>query len=381
MGNKDVGVIEEMNQKISSDLGVEDKTKKKNKYYGKLNKEERIKITRARTAALEKEGSVLDFLNEEIRADEMRDKSQEMVESQQNYEECLEQNKYLNIVFSTYDVNGNYEARDGKKTVILENEEMKKYGQENTYKQKAIFLNRRVCVKVKCIDGDKVYVVPAGSTEQALRVSTKELVNNEIARKLANGVRPVVFGRVLRVQPHSVMVNILDVDIIGFINTSHWSKLYTRTLEGLCKEGDYMQFEVIRPAEKKEGKDSKAWILGRENICPNPWDDTGIETLQVGNIMIVKCTEKPEGKTYWWGVTDRLPGVEVMGDYTYNYSDTKGIFAGLSYQCKVTNIDKNERNGCGYKVKVVPIVVVDEDKESLQAIRRVKGIQSEGGKK
>ena len=28
MGNKDVGVIEEMNQKISSDLGVEDKTKK-----------------------------------------------------------------------------------------------------------------------------------------------------------------------------------------------------------------------------------------------------------------------------------------------------------------------------------------------------------------
>ena len=108
MGNKDVGVIEEMNQKISSDLGVEDKTKKKNKYYGKLNKEERIKITRARTAALEKEGSVLDFLNEEIRADEMRDKSQEMVESQQNYEECLEQNKYLNIVFSTYDVDGNY---------------------------------------------------------------------------------------------------------------------------------------------------------------------------------------------------------------------------------------------------------------------------------
>lgn len=380
--NKKTSVIKEMNQAISQDVGVEVKTsKKRSEYFKKKNEEEVRAITKARAVALGENG-LLDILNkgvcDSISWEQVKERSGALYNY--DYEACLRDNKFINIVFSTYGVDGNYEIRDGKMTVVLEDEEMKKYGQENTYRQKAIFLNRVVCVKVARIEGNRVYVTPAGSTEQALRYSTKELINSEIEQKLAKGIHPVVLGRVLSVRQHSVMVNILDADIIGFINTSHWSVLYTRSLEGLCKEGDYLEFEVLRAAEKKAGTNVKAWILGRENITPNPWDEIGVESLRVGNIMVVKCMDKPVGKTFWWGVTDRLPGVEVMGDYTYNYSENKAMFVGLSYRCKVSSIERNERNG-GYKIKVVPIEVVDEDRESLKSIQRAKGIRLEGNKR
>lgn len=388
-------VIKEMNKKIGEDLGVDvvveviDTTKKMNSkstekrkaFFKEKNIKENRFITKAMGNAQAGADNVLELLNNSIMS--KQDMGQGTVPAvsaePKNYREIMEGNKYINIEFSTYNPDGNYETVDGENLIILENSEMQKYGQSNTYKQKAIFLNREVCVKVIRIEGNCVYVTPAGSTEYALKNSTKELINAEISRSLSQDKHPVVFGKVISVRPNSLMVNILDADIVGFLNRSHWSKLFTRTLEGLCKEGDYLQFEVLRQADKKEGTNSKAWILGRENIVPNPWDAVNIESLQVGNIMVVKCMEKPAGKSYWWGVTDRLPGVEIMGDYTKNYSEAKGLYAGLSYQCKVDAITQNERNG-GYKVKVVPIVVMESDRAHMDSIHRKLGVKTSGGK-
>lgn len=381
-------LIKEMNKKIGDDLGVEvlvervpSKNEKARKSYFKgKNIAERKEITKAIGRAVSGDGSssVLDILNQGI-ANKQVPQFGESVREDRNYEELMEKSEFINLKFSTYGADGNYEVVDGDKLIILEDAEMRKFGQDNTYKQKAVFLNREICVKVLRVDGNKVYVTPAGSTEYALKHSTKELINNEISRSLSQGNNPVVFARVLKIQPNSIMVNILDADVIGFINRSNWSKLFTRTLEGLCKEGDYLQFEVIRPAEKKEGTNAKAWILSRKNIAPNPWEHVNIDTLQVGNIMVVKCMEKPAGKSYWWGVTDRLPGVEVMGDYTRNYSENKGLYVGLSYQCKVDGITKNERSD-GYKVKVIPIVVADEDREKMDSLHRKFGVRVGGGR-
>lgn len=379
-------VIEQMNQKIGEDLGVEiqieqvgtGKSDSKKKYFQKMNQKEKKNITKARAASVRSGDSILDIMNKELSV-KAADSGEVIAEEKQNYEEILRTNKLITVTFGSYDAKGNYEAVDGDKLIILEDAEMRKYGQENSFKQKTIFLNRPICVKVLRIDGNCVYVTPAGSTEYALKHSTKELINSEIERSLANGNSPVVFGRVISVRPNSITVNILDADIIGFLSRSNWSALYTRTMEGICKEGDYFQFEVVRRADKKEGTNAKVWRLSRKKIAPNPWDFVNMETLQEGNILVVKCTEKPEGKSYWWGVTDRLPGVEVMGDFTFNYAKNKGMFVGLSYQCKVDKIVKNTKNN-GYNVKVVPISVIEEDRAYMDSIHRKMGGKNGGGK-
>lgn len=388
-------ILASMNKKIGEDLGVEVEVAEVGKkprsnsneesrkaYFKKKNEKENRDITKARLSAadsIQTGDSVLDILNSLLspKAIDVDAVVATIKAENRDYNRLLEEGKLINMLFDSYNTEGDYEAIDGDWVVILENAEMLKYGQENTLRQKSIFLNRTLCVKVLRVEEKRAYVTPAGSTEHALKHSTKELVNNEIARSLAAGKKPVVFGRVLKIRPESIMVNILDADILGFISRANWSGIYTRTLMGLCQEGDYLQFEVLERSHRNKDTNSKAWILGRKNIARNPWEKVNIEGLQVDSYMVVKCMEKPEGKSYWWGVSDRLPGVEVMGDYTRFYTMQKGMFTGLSYHCKVISIEKNTKNG-GYWVKVVPMRVTEEDKPNMDSIHRKLGVRHDG---
>lgn len=311
---------------------------------------------------------------EHVEETKLKTQPQEEANSISYYEDAFKNRRDISVTFSTYDKDGNYRTMCGDVVLILKAEEMEAFGQENSYNQKSILLGKSMTLRVVSIDGKNVYLTPSGYTKYSLKQSTKDQVSEEIARSLAKGKRPVVCGRVIKVYPYRLVVNILDIGILGFVKSSQWATTYTRSFESVISEGDYYQFEVVGKAPKSSsGKDS-AWMLSRKNLCPNPWEHVDIESLEENSIIVVKCAEKPEEKTYWWGVTERLPGVEVMGDFTANYDARKGIFEGISYICKVCSIKENERNG-GYKVKVVPIQVVDADKEKLTAMRRVLGIR------
>lgn len=321
-------------------------------------------------------GSVLDFYNARIAADigkeEIAVSGTLQEEEKVCYEKALISKEVFKVVFSSCNTKGDYEKIDGDKIVILEDEEIRVFGKVNNIKEQTILLNIPVDVRVKSIEGNKVYLVPAAKTEKRIENDIRDLINGEISRALDAGRYPVVWGRIERVEQNRLLVNILDSGILGFLHKAVWRKQYTRSLVGICKVGDYYQFEVRHQAVKKKNNMSKAWILSRKNLAEEPWIEADVGSIEPGSLMVVTCTEKPQGKTYWWGVSDRVPGLEIMGDFTDVYSDKNGMFCGLSYKCRVLKVTKNEKNS-GYNIKVRPLRVVDEDVEDFTAMRRVKG--------
>ena len=85
---------------------------------------------------------------------------------------------------------------------------------------------------------------------------------------------------------------------------------------------------------------------------------------------MVRCVEKPVGKTYWWGVSERTPGIEIMGDFTVKLGN-KDIIEGITYKCKIKEIevsDNHKRN----RFTVIPFGVSDDDVEKVEAVRRLR---------
>ncbi|MCR5720559.1 MAG: hypothetical protein K6F84_08335, partial [Lachnospiraceae bacterium] len=85
-------------------------------------------------------------------------------------------------------------------------------------------------------------------------------------------------------------------------------------------------------------------------------------------VVIVKCKDKPWGKSYWWGTCDLLPDIEIMGDYSNKFPAENGpgepvMYTGFSYICKIVEIriSPDGRN----KFKVAPFAVSPEDEEAF----------------
>ena len=187
-------VIADMNKKIGEDLGVEVEVtevsnnkpstkgaQNRKAYLKKKNERENKAITKARLSAadaVQVGDSVLDILNsllspKAIDADAVVAAVEAIRAEKRDYEQINTDGKLINMFFDSCTANGDYEAVDGDNIVILEDAEMRKFGQENNLRQKSIFLNRPLCVKVLRVEGKRVYVTPAGSTEYALKHSTK----------------------------------------------------------------------------------------------------------------------------------------------------------------------------------------------------------------
>lgn len=292
-----------------------------------------------------------------------------------DFKKLLESGKVIQVSFTSCNSKGDFECRMEGYVVVLEQEELLKFCKVTQMRERTLLLGRQMDVCVIRILEDRIFVAPAGKTQAKLKNDTKDMINAEIAFLLHKGENPVVWCRVIKVTPERAQVDILDCGIIGFIRKSQWNKVFIRSLEGICIENELYQFEVIRQAPQKEGTRAKAWVLSRRNIAPSPWDGFNVNEVEPGSLLVVRCTEKAVGKSYWWGVTERFTGIEIMGDYTESLTFKSGIFVGISYTCKVLSVEKNERNE-GYKIKVRPLKVVAEDFSKLEAMHRAKGYNS-----
>lgn len=214
-------------------------------------------------------------------------------------------------------------------------------------------------LKVKEIDRENrrvIFSMPASVTADTVRSA----VSREIARTLERGNCPVVWGKIKKIAPTRITVDILNQGIIGFIDSSHWQKCYTRSLTGMCTVGDFLQFEILKAAPKKPGVPT-AWVLSRKNITQDAWSLIDFEALKVDSSIVVECVERPIGKSYWWGTSDRVPGIEVMGDYTYRFQSGKTLLEGVRYVCKIAEVVVSQEDHKKNKFKVIPYEVYPED--------------------
>lgn len=291
----------------------------------------------------------------------------------EKYENYFNKNTVFDMSFDSCAKDGSFSRYDGEWFIVLLPEDPTEEYTEYTIRTLDRMIGTVFQVQVESIDesAKRVYVTLAGKSKASREAALKSAINREIEQQLNKGNEPRVWGSIIKVYEKYALVNILDQNIVGFIYLEHWQRGFTRSMKVACEKGEHYQFDIIRRAPKSEGKPT-AWILSRRKLAGNPWDAVDFTGIEEGAVLIVKCVEKPVGKTYWWGSSDRVPGVSIMGDYNGMFNEDNGLVAGLRYRCKIVEFENGERPK-ERKLKVSPYDVVDEDRSKLEACKRVKG--------
>lgn len=220
-------------------------------------------------------------------------------------------------------------------------------------------------VRVKSIDEDAsiVYLESSRKTPKE-----KSQIIRELRINIDRDKTPLVWGRVYSsgIKGQYANVNIFDAGILGIINVRNWQKTYLRDLSEVCKEGIPYQFEVTGIRKSRDNR-PEAYFLSHVNIEDyNPWDNLVLNGVTEGGTLIVKCEELPVGKSFWWGRSDRLAGIEIQGDFV-NSAKSKSaltIYKDIHYRCKIKKIVINPDGDVSKnRLRVYPYGVSDEDAE------------------
>lgn len=293
------------------------------------------------------------------------------------YEECMHSGMKIEVVFDACDVDGTFTVYDNGVLVVLPGEDVAALRGDVDVHATSNMLGIKLALNVASVDRENQKVVceiPRTAKKQAKNV-IKDSIQKQISASIKNGNKPLVWGKIMRVEPRRVLVDILGQGVLGIIDLAHWQKSYTRSLVGMCEVGDYLQFEIVKQAPKLQGKDN-AWILSRKNITETAWDAIDYDSLKPGGNILVKCIEKPVGKTYWWGVSDRTPGIEIMGDYTAKFTPTKNMLEGITYKCKIKDVSVGEGENARNLFTVIPFGVIQDDVTKVEAVNRLKNIKN-----
>ncbi len=293
------------------------------------------------------------------------------------YEDCMHSGMRIDVVFDACDVDGTFTVYDRGVLIVLPGEDVAAVRGDVDVHATATMLGIKLSLNVVSVDRENQKVVceiPSSAKRQVKNV-IKDSLQKQISTSIRNEKRPLVWGKIMRVEPRRVLVDILGQGILGIIDRAHWQKSYTRSLMGMCEIGDYLQFEIIKQAPKFAGKDD-AWILSRKDITEDAWDKIDYESLKPGGNILVKCIEKPVGKSYWWGVSDRTPGIEIMGDYTPKFSPTKNMLEGITYKCKIKDVCINKGGDARNLFTVIPFGVAQDDVTKVEAVNRLKKIKN-----
>lgn len=284
------------------------------------------------------------------------------------YEQKMASGEVIELSFDSCDYDGNLSVLDSGVVVTMGRENLLLQGKstDTHFVSKLLWVPMKLRV-VKVDRGAKRVSVcfPNGVVKDGT-LSLKSAINREISKALEAGQNPVLWCRVTKVTELVAFVDILNEGVNGIIDRAHWQKAYTRSLTGLVKEGEYYRMEVIK-RRKKEGKPA-VWILSRKNLTVDPWENLDMSGLDKGTTLTITCTEKPAGKTYWWGVSDRLPGIEIMCDYSTSCGPNS-IVESVRYICNVTKISYDKESGkCG-RINAVPFSIHKEDMAKVEAYR------------
>lgn len=172
--------------------------------------------------------------------------------------------------------------------------------------------------------------------------STQLRLKDCIDTELSNGKKVLVTGRVVAIYPRVVLVDIFDKGLTGGCFILNWRKGYVRNLEAECKIGDYYDFYIV---DKTIVKGKERYQLDRKDLVKDEWDVLAenkmlLDILENKGTIVLQCIQLPKGKTYWWGVSETIKGIEIMCDYTRSLGK---IQFGEYYLCKVDKFNLEKR--------------------------------------
>ncbi len=279
------------------------------------------------------------------------------------YRNSMESKTVFKVSFNLADSDGNLSVMDDNGiTIVLTYEEFKRTAVYYSASLRAKFIGIPLIVQAVEVDEEqrKVYVTSGVGLhdEKTIRAALmRELLKEVKAEKT-----PVVMGCVITVNPKYALVNILNVNILGIIQVRDWQKGYTRALDRETNSGDWREFQVV-DVNKKPGSDYR-FVLSRVDLTDDPWESIPEEYLEENAVISVRCEEKPVGKSYWWGKSQRITGIEIMGNYNARLAE---IMVSATYRCKIKEVDLKE-----HIFKVVPFDMINDENATHKSIEFIK---------
>jgi len=272
--------------------------------------------------------------------EDTKEKMQENTDKYFYYRKALEEGTEMEVMFDFCDSNGNVSLVDSSGiTVLLTADEIRKTDSTFEVRDAARFIGSSSVVKILSVDtkNSTVFVTRAQRNN-----NIRGAIMSEMCKEIKRGNHPVLSGRVLFVNEHRVIVDILNKGILGIIDAKNWRSTYVRFLPKLVKKGDVVTFAVMGLEKRRKGKDI-SFTCSRKEVTPDPWES--LEGISENSVIAVECVDKPMDKSYFWGVSARVPEIDIMCDYNANLS----IMVSAHYKCKVRTFNKEER-----KLQVVP---------------------------
>ena len=274
------------------------------------------------------------------------------------YNMLLKEGKTYNFIPSLADTDGNLYSTDNngikcilradvfKKTFIYYNPLNPKMRQEQ--------VGKTIKTIVKNVDERDGVVDLAGDPRFFRNILNKDIERELKKKENGENIGTITLsGTVIKVTSIGVTINILDYGIRGFIEKIDWASFPFRRLEDICHEGDVITFDVIGTCPKK-GKLPIQFKCDHKPYAEDPWKS--IPDIEKDSIILVTCKEKPKGKTYWWGTSNNIPGIEMQCDYSSSFNVVEnGI-----YKCFIRSFDKDK-----YICRVTPFEFIDVDTRGL----------------
>ncbi len=291
--------------------------------------------------------------------------SEETTDRLQLYRENKKNKGIIELLFSYVSEEGNLIAKDehGVQIVLLKDVLIK----DMPYYDKSVgekLVATAFTVSITKIDEKTgtVYVKSARPGEQAKKATIRSRLVGELFNELNKGHTPRIAGVIRQVTGTKAYVDILGKGILGFVYSKDWGKAHYRFFKEQCKEGEVYEFDIVRSLPPNKNHKIPAFILSRKEVADDPWDAIPDEFLKQDAVITVRCVERPQKKTYWWGVSELLPaGIEIQADYTKKCAD---IMVGAVYKCKVRMAERK-----AHVFRVVPFGIADSEVGTEKAIR------------
>lgn len=273
------------------------------------------------------------------------------------YRECMERKGVLEVEFSAADEEGNlYVMNTDGVMVVLKGNDLSEDLEYYRARIKDKFLANAFSVKITDIDEENGIVYVRSSRNNTNNIRRR--ISNEIQGELRKGLMPHVVGRPRRIDPNKVYVDILCKGILGICNVDKWQAGFTRYIEEECSTDLVYDFVITGQLAPVPGKQA-AYALSRVPFTKDPWTQVPAH-VEKDSVLVVKCIDLPEGKSYWWGKSPVVQNIDIMCDY----NDNIRVLAGNSYKCKVKECDRD-----AHILKAVPFAIADADPMSREVVR------------
>ena len=252
----------------------------------------------------------------------------------EDYKYLMEQKVAFECSFDVRRPDNSYMTISDGITIIMERPNKHSVGKNADH---VIGKKFRVTIKNIDIKENLVYVESVDNVD-----STKLRLQDAIDTELSKGKKVLVTGKVVAIYPRMVLVDIFEKGLTGGCVIVNWRKGYVRNLEAECKIGEYYDFYIVN---KTVIKGKERYQLDRKDLVKDEWDALAenkmlLDILENKGTIVLQCIQLPEGKTYWWGVSDTIKGIEIMCDYTRSLGK---IQFGEYYLCKVDKFDLKKR--------------------------------------